>query len=141
MIEWLKIGLSGFIINLITILITWGLTAYNYKKQIAHQIYVGPVLKNLYSPLIGEYKRVVKEQINQGNDVLNIKLLLEIISNNYVLLDAIPKKISKRIKLIEQLCLSQQDFQRFEHKSTRIMSELKKLKDELANIYKEFVYE
>ena len=141
LMEWIKIGLSGFLLTLITSLITWFTTRKHYKKQIAHQIYIGPVLNELYKPLIEEYKRVQLGKINAGNAILDNKLIASVIRRNNVLLNTVPTKIRKKLEYIERLSLSNTDINKFETKSDKILIELKSLNDELARIYKEFVYE
>lgn len=135
--EWIKIGFSGFILSLLT----WVATRNHYKKQIAHQIYIGPVLNDIYKPLIEEYKRVHYEKINGANAVLNNKLIANIIRSNNVLLNTVPTPIKHKLEHIERLCLSNTDLNKFEAKSDKILLELKNLNNELAKRYKEFVYE
>lgn len=137
LLEWIKIGLSGFILSLVM----WISTKRYYKKQIAEQIYIGPVLNDIYKPLIEEYKRVHYGIINDANSVLDVRLITNIIRSNSILLNTMPKKIKSRIELIERLCLSNADLNKFESKSNRILDELNNLNKDLAKFYKEFVYE
>lgn len=132
-IEFFKIGISGFLISLITFVST----KKHYKKQIADQIYIGTLLNDVYYPLINEFKRVTHENSLGNSPILNVKYIHEIIAKNTLIINASPKNIKKRIDLIYNLT-SKVKLNSFESRSKKILNELKLLQQELEKIYKEF---
>lgn len=131
--DFFQIGISGFLISIVTFFIT----KMHYRKQIADQIYIGPLLTNVYKPLITEFKRVTHENSLGNSPTLNIKNIHRIIAENSLIINSSPRKIKKKLDLIYELT-AKVKLNSFENSSIRILNELKHLQHDLEKKYKEF---
>lgn len=133
-LEFFKIGISGFIFTIGSIYFT----AKHYKRQIRDNIYLGPLLTDVYNPLIQEFNRYTTQLNKKTNPVIDMKLINSILTNNQIIINATPPKNHKILKNLKNLTSSPVTASNFEAHSQRIYIELFNLKNNLESMYKEF---
>lgn len=136
-LEWLKIGVSGFAMSFVT----WFLTRGHYKKQMRDQLQIGPLWLEVYKPLLTEYNNYIKETMYQNDIILNIKNIQSIITHNKSLIQASPLAIQKKINLIYSYCSSPKNMDNFKEHTLKIIDELGKLQQLVNSKYKDLTYD